>query len=361
MLYANPLFWQYGLLAFVSGCCTFNNQHRRQNADAAKTTPRKQEESSEKDVDALTFTQTVIMSFVRGMEHGDQTLPINDLFVYPPVQILPALVTAMGQKASQAEVKSGWGYRPRKDGAEDNPLLVAGVYSKEVAYDHYPRMPDTSWAERAHTCGALDPSLGQSMSFPSLLQLKLRIEVPLWRGFVTARHPPADPPSDESDIDSEATDSKERSPRYAQPVPVGAAEPLEAEAEEATEEEGIVEEPTYTFAQGYGRFVIRYTRPETALGNFEQGNVQTESAVVAHWLTSGLGVAMSRIGWNLLSPRHGITRLPSQTLANYYYYGYPLCREEDRPYHQYGHIVYTEDHFLGIPRSEGKLNAASRH
>ena len=29
-LYANPLFWQYGLLAFVSGCCSFNNQPRRQ-------------------------------------------------------------------------------------------------------------------------------------------------------------------------------------------------------------------------------------------------------------------------------------------------------------------------------------------
>ena len=38
-----------------------------------------------------------------------------------------------------------------------------------------------------------------------------------------------------------------------------------------------------------------------------------------------------------------ITRLPSQTLANYYYYGYPLCREEDRPYHQYGYITYTDD------------------
>ena len=45
------------------------------------------EESGEKDVDALTFMQTVIMSFVRGMEYGDQTLPINDLFVYFPVQL----------------------------------------------------------------------------------------------------------------------------------------------------------------------------------------------------------------------------------------------------------------------------------
>ena len=74
MLYANPLFWQYGLLAFVSGCCTFNNEHRHKHARAATAAPSKQEEPSEKDVDALTFMQTVIMS-LRGMVHGEQTLP----------------------------------------------------------------------------------------------------------------------------------------------------------------------------------------------------------------------------------------------------------------------------------------------
>ena len=67
----------------------------------------------------------------------------------------------------QAEVKGGWGHRPRKEGAEDNPLLAAGVYNKKIAYDRDLRMPDTFWAERAHTCGALDPSLGQALSFPS--------------------------------------------------------------------------------------------------------------------------------------------------------------------------------------------------
>ena len=46
---------------------------------------------------------------------------------------------------------------------------------------------------------------------------------------------------------------------YAQPVPVEAAEPLEV-AEEATEDEETAEEPTFTFAQGYGRFAIRCTR-----------------------------------------------------------------------------------------------------
>ena len=174
------------------------------------------------------------------------------------------------------------------------------------------------------------------MSFPSLLQLKLRIEVPLWRNVAEAKHPPADPESEGSDTDSPASGSKERSPRYAQPVPVGGPELPEAEAEEATEDEDAVAEPTYAFAQGFGRFVIRYTRLATALGNFEQGSIQTESAAVAHWLTSGLRVAMSPCRVNLLSPRYGLTRLPEDLLRLYYFRGY-------RPYHQYGPIVYTED------------------
>ena len=140
--------------------------------------------------------------------------------------------------------------RPRKQGEEDNPLLVVGVYNKEIIYDRYPRMPDTSWAARAQTCGAIDPSLGQAMSFPSLLQLKLRIEVPLWRNVAEAKHPPTDSQADESDTDSPASGSRERSSRYAQPVPVGGVELPEAETEEEAEEEDTVAEPTYAFAQG---------------------------------------------------------------------------------------------------------------
>ena len=113
----------YGLLAFVSGRCAFNIELRLKRAKAAKADPAKQEESNENEVDALTFMQTVIMSFVQGMTHGEQTLPINDLFVYLPVQLLPALVKSILHHGLQpAEVKSGWGYRTRKEGAEDNPL-----------------------------------------------------------------------------------------------------------------------------------------------------------------------------------------------------------------------------------------------
>ena len=109
----------------------------------------------------------------------------------------------------------------------------------------------------------------------------------------TARHPAADLPAEE-DSASDATGSAERSPRLALPVPVGLAEPPEADTEEATEDEDMAAEPNYAFAKGYGRFGIGYTRLATALGNFEQGNIQAESTVVAQWLTSGLRVAMFR-------------------------------------------------------------------
>ena len=166
-LYANPRFWQYGLLAFIARCCSFDNQHRHQGPGTAQVEEGKSQTTKEKDVDALTFMRTVIMSFVRGMEHGEQTLPTNDLFVYLPVQILPDLVVAMERQGfTPAEVKGGYGHRPKEEDAEDNPLLVVGVHTKDIVYDRYPRMPDTSWAERAYFSGALDPSLDKLSRFP---------------------------------------------------------------------------------------------------------------------------------------------------------------------------------------------------
>ena len=343
-LYANPRFWQYGLLAFIARRCSFDNQHRDQGTGAAQAREGKSQTTKEKDVDALTFMRTVIMSFVRGMEYGEQTLPTNDLFVYLPVQILPDLVTAMEQQGFKpAEVKGGSGFRPKEEGAEDNPLIVVGVHTKDSVYDRYPRMPNTSWAERAYSSGALDPSLGQAFAFPSLLQLRMRVEVPGWRDLATARNPTADPPAEE-DSASDDTGSAERSPRLALPVPVGMAETQADETDEATEDEAMNAEPSYAFAKGYGSFGIGYTRLATALGNFEQGDNGAESAVVAQWLTSGLRIAMSRIGWNLISTRFSLTKVPSPVLSVYYRKGYPLTpKMADRPYNQYGTIHYSEE------------------
>ena len=130
----------------------------------------------------------------------------------------------------------------QEEDAEDNPLLVVGVRTKDIVYDRYPRMPDTSWAERAYFSGALDPSLGQAFSFPSLLQIRLRVEVPLWRDLTTAKHSNVDLPAEE-DSASDTTGSAKRSPKLALPVPVGLAEPPEVGTEEATENEDMMAEP----------------------------------------------------------------------------------------------------------------------
>ena len=113
-LHANPRFWQYSLLAFIARCCSFDNQQRHQSPGPTNGEEEKSQTKNEKDVGALTFMRTVLMSFVRGMECGEQTLPTNDLFVCLPVQILSDLVVAMEQQGfTPAEVKGGYGDRPR--------------------------------------------------------------------------------------------------------------------------------------------------------------------------------------------------------------------------------------------------------
>ena len=107
------------------------------------------------------------------------------------------------------------------------------------------------------------------------------------RDLAAARNPTADL-SAEEDSASDDTGSEERSPRLALRVPVGMAETQADEADEATEDEAMNAEPSYAFAKGCGRFGIGCTRLATALGNFEQGDIGAESAVVAQWLTSGL-------------------------------------------------------------------------
>ena len=165
----------------------------------------------------------------------------------------------------------------------------------------------------------------------------------MWRDLTTAKHPTADLPAEE-DSASDATGSAERSPRLALSVPVGLAEPPEVGTEEATEDENTAAEPNCAFAKGYGRFGTGYTRLATALGNFEQGNIEAESVVVAQWLTSRLRVAMARTGWHLLSPRLMLTKVPGIVLSDYYHHGYPFTpRMADRPYNQYGSHLFTEE------------------
>ena len=61
-LYANPQFWQYGLLAFCSECCASNINQLRRTAEV-KANPARPSNHPASEVNALTLTQTVIMSY----------------------------------------------------------------------------------------------------------------------------------------------------------------------------------------------------------------------------------------------------------------------------------------------------------
>ena len=100
----------------------------------------------------------------------------------------------------------------------------------------------------------------------------------------------------------------------------------------------------------------------------DEGDCLSNRPALPGALTSGLRVAMSRTGWNLLSPRYMLTKVPSAILSNYYCHGYPFTpKMEDRPYNQYGPLLYSEGRWdssvhgsLGIPSLEVSSQATSR-
>ena len=107
----------------------------------------KPQTTKEKDADALTFVRTVIMFFVREMEHGEQTLPTNDLFVHLPVQILPDLVVVMERQSfTPAEVKGGCGYQPKEEGAQRFAPWMGDI-EQWVQADHNALFKKPLWAE----------------------------------------------------------------------------------------------------------------------------------------------------------------------------------------------------------------------
>ena len=85
------------------------------------------------------------MSFARGMNHGQQELPINDMYVYFPVHALPSLVQSTTDNQFQpAQLDAGLvGHRTTKDQLDDNPYLVVSAYRKTIEYAGNPAMPDT--------------------------------------------------------------------------------------------------------------------------------------------------------------------------------------------------------------------------
>ena len=149
------------------------------------------------------------------------------------------------------EVKGGSGYRPKEEGAEDNPLIVVGVHTKDIAYGRYPRMPTTSWAERAYSSGALDPSLGQAFAFPSCCNCGCALKSPFGE---TWQHPQST--CQQKTLPQKTPGRQNGRTRLALPVPVGMVETQADETDEAAEDEAMNVEPSFAFAKGHGRFGI---------------------------------------------------------------------------------------------------------
>ena len=79
-------------------------------------------------------------------------------------------------------------------------------------------------------------------------------------------------------------------------------EDLNQPEELPSEEEEQETDPTYIVPQGHGRFVFPYPRLINAADNFEKGNAQAESKIISNWLTTGLEIAATRMGWFLFHP-----------------------------------------------------------
>ena len=135
--------------------------------------------------------------------------------------------------------------------------------------------------------------------------------------------------------------------------------------EEPNEDEDATADPIYLAPQGHGRFAIRWSRLSTAADNFGKGNAQSESMVIAGWPTSGLEIAMNRMGWYLLSSRQELTRLSGNTLCHHFHYGYPHCDEDDRPYQKHSDHVCDAREWQGmsycLTGDPTFLNKVTRH
>ena len=99
--YANPRFWQYGLLAFIARRCSFDNQHRHQGTGTAQVVRRNHSKQRKK-----MSTPSPLCKLSSCPLLGEWSMAsrrTNDLFVYLPVQILPDLVVAMERQGSRPQ------------------------------------------------------------------------------------------------------------------------------------------------------------------------------------------------------------------------------------------------------------------
>ena len=179
-LYAEPAFWQYGLLSFCAKTC--ESKTAEAEGIPALAAARDNTPALEPSRNALALMQTVIMSFGRNLHLGEPDLPVGDTRVYFPVQIVHRLMRQFRDlEYQEVTPQDGLGYR-HNSGQEraDNPYIIVRAYEGYYAYNNRPALPHTPRLARAYRQGMLDANYGQSISFPSSYKCCFRLEVPVW-------------------------------------------------------------------------------------------------------------------------------------------------------------------------------------
>ena len=129
-----------------------------------------------------------------------------------------------------------------------------------------------------------------------------------------------------------------------------------------------MERQNCAFAKGYGRFGTGCTRLATALGNFEQGDIQAEGTVVAQWLTWAKGCHVPHRVESAVSPLYA-DQNSQYSLSNYNCNGYPSVQKWKiaritnmaSAFTQKTDGTSSAHGSLETPRLEGSLQATSRH
>ena len=117
---------------------------------------------------ALSLTQTVVMSFGRNLCLGKADLPINHVHVYFPVHIVHKLVErccALGLQDVAPE--EGKRYERNSENETNNPCIIVRAHEGQCVSENYPTVPPTPQLARANKQGILDGSFGQMIFFAS--------------------------------------------------------------------------------------------------------------------------------------------------------------------------------------------------
>ena len=310
-LYAEPIYWLYGLLSFCAKSCAAKTAEAGGAPDFRTSKERKQDNSApalEPTRNSLALMQTVVMSFARGLYLGKPELPIDHVHIYFPAQIAHKVIAqCKALKLKESVLTAAERYRHNVDNAANNPYVIVGVFEGKCSHEQYPPIPSTPTLATVYEEGMLDASFGQIVSFASFYQTSFRVEVPLWHKLEDGIAAPS--------LDDQAAPNycpakespKDKGPSSGRGGNGTKSPEARTEGAEEPADEETAEEESYVPATGQGCFSFEMSLLQRAAQTFAKRSVADHYLQVARWLHTGLATTISRQSWRLLSKHRTYT------------------------------------------------------